>query len=169
MATTYEKIATVTVGAGGAASIDFTSIPSTYTDLVLKISGRSLRSGTPYDDLNIAFNNSTSNFSAKAIQASGSGTPSSFSPVNFIGQLDTTANTASTFTSVDVYIPNYAGSNYKSYSVESVQEENGTTAYSNLIAGLWSVSTAINRITLTAGSANLAQYSSATLYGIKNS
>jgi hypothetical protein len=36
MATTYEIIASVTVGSGGAANIEFTSIPATYTDLVLK-------------------------------------------------------------------------------------------------------------------------------------
>ena len=40
MATTYKAISTVTVGSGGAASITFSSIPATYTDLVLKISGR---------------------------------------------------------------------------------------------------------------------------------
>jgi hypothetical protein len=36
MANTYEAIATVEVGSGGASTIDFTSIPSTYTDLVLR-------------------------------------------------------------------------------------------------------------------------------------
>ena len=43
MATTYTLISSVTVGSGGAASIEFTSIPSTYTDLVLKLSARSSR------------------------------------------------------------------------------------------------------------------------------
>ena len=36
MATTYTLISSVTVGSGGAANIEFTSIPSTYTDLLLK-------------------------------------------------------------------------------------------------------------------------------------
>ena len=40
MATTFTKIASVTVGSGGASSIDFTSIPSTYTDLCVKLSTR---------------------------------------------------------------------------------------------------------------------------------
>jgi hypothetical protein len=40
MALTYTAIKTVTVGSGGAANIDFTSIPQTYTDLVLKVSAR---------------------------------------------------------------------------------------------------------------------------------
>jgi len=164
---TFEKIAFTEVGSGGASSIDFTVIPATYTDLCLKISARSLRNSIAYDDLNIAFNNSTANFTGKAIQGAGSGTPGSFGVNNFIGQLTTNAKTSSTFTSVDVYITNYVGSANKSYSVDSVQEQNGTTAYSNLVAGLWSVGSTIDRITLTAASANLAQYSTATLYGIK--
>jgi hypothetical protein len=168
MATTFELIAFTEVGSGGAANIDFNVIPATFTDLVLKISGRSSRSGIAYDDLNIAFNNSTASFSGIAIQGAGSGTPGSFGVNNFLGQLDTTVNTASTFTSVDVYIPKYVGSANKSYSVDSVQEQNGTTAYSNLVAGLWSVGSTINRITLTAASGNLVQYSSAYLYGVKN-
>jgi hypothetical protein len=44
MATTYEAIATVEVGSGGAADIEFTSIPGTYTDLVVKVSARSTSS-----------------------------------------------------------------------------------------------------------------------------
>jgi hypothetical protein len=41
MANTYEAIATVTVGSGGATDIEFTSIPGTYTDLLIKSSLRS--------------------------------------------------------------------------------------------------------------------------------
>jgi hypothetical protein len=44
MATTYEIIASVTVGSGGAANIEFTSIPATYTDLVVLFSARTDRS-----------------------------------------------------------------------------------------------------------------------------
>jgi hypothetical protein len=40
MAATYKLIETVTVGSGGAANIEFTSIPQTYTDLKLVISGK---------------------------------------------------------------------------------------------------------------------------------
>jgi hypothetical protein len=46
MATTYEIISSVTVGSGGAANIEFTSIPATYTDLYVLASIRSNRSGT---------------------------------------------------------------------------------------------------------------------------
>ena len=40
MANTFVLLASTTVGSGGASSIDFTSIPATYTDLVVKVSGR---------------------------------------------------------------------------------------------------------------------------------
>jgi hypothetical protein len=169
MATTYEKIATVTVGVGGASSIDFTSIPSTYTDIQLVLSGRySAAATTGY--CTAAFNGSTANFSIRGLYGSGSGTPGSFTtPSNFVGEIVGDSATASTFSSLSMYIPNYSGSNYKSYSVDSVGENNGTTAQATLTAGLWSVSTAINSISLSPNSGTLKQYSSATLYGIKNS
>jgi len=75
--------------------------------------------------------------------------------------------TASTFASGEMYIPNYAGSNSKSFSADSVQETNASLAYSYLIAGLWSDSSAINSIALTPLTGNFAQHSTATLYGIK--
>jgi len=40
MPDTFVKIATVTVGSGGAATMAFSSIPSTYTDLCIKMSSR---------------------------------------------------------------------------------------------------------------------------------
>ena len=39
----YESIATTTVGAGGSSSISFTSIPSTYTHL--QVRGLTIKSG----------------------------------------------------------------------------------------------------------------------------
>lgn len=167
MANTYQLIEAQTLGSS-AASVTFSSIAATYTDLAVKVSVRSTRTGTAYDDLNIGFNGSTASFTCKSIQGSGSGV-SSFNSNQFIGQADTAANTANTFSSLDIYIPNYASANYKSYSVDSVQEENGTTAYANLTAGLWSNTAAITSLTLSAGIGNLAQYSSFYLYGIKNS
>jgi hypothetical protein len=47
----YEAIATVEVGSGGAADIEFTSIPATYTDLVVKLSVRTGFAGDTNDDM----------------------------------------------------------------------------------------------------------------------
>jgi hypothetical protein len=171
MATTY-KLLDKNILSSNQTSITFTglgSYSSNYTDLLVKLSVRSNRSGTPYEDITIQFNGSTANFTTKVIQGSGSGV-SSFSSNNFIGQLDTSANTSNTFTSAEIYIPNFSSSNYKSFSADSTQEENGTTAYSNLVAGLWSNTAAITSISFVPGSANsFVTGSSFYLYGIKNS
>jgi hypothetical protein len=167
MPDTFIKIASVTVGSGGASSIDFTSIPSTYTDLVLKLSGRS----TANDNwANISFNGSTASFSSRGLfgDGSSSGSYSRSDNVNTIAN-NTSSATANTFSNGEIYIPNYAGSNNKSYSVDSVTENNGTSALTSLVAGLRSNTAAITSITLTPNSGNFAQYTTATLYGIKNS
>jgi hypothetical protein len=155
----------VTVGAGGAASIDFSSIPSTYTDLVLKTSVR--WSNTGPDGFNISFNGSTSSFTCRFLEGSGSAASSS-TGTRFAGGLEGTGYTASTFGSVDIYIPNYAGSTNKSYSIDSVTENNATQAFSQLIAGLWSNTSAINQITIAPSSGTFVQYSTAYLYGVSN-
>ena len=166
MPTTYEAIATVTVGSGGAANIEFTSIPATFTDLLLKYSLRSDQSG--YRDILVSINSSTANFSGIALDGSGSAA-SSYTVARYLGTVGGTNITASTFTNGEVYIPNYLGSNNKSFSVDNVQETNATTAYSTLYAGLWSNTAAITGISIISSSGNLVQYSTATLYGIKNS
>jgi hypothetical protein len=69
-----------------------------------------------------------------------------------------------------IYLPNYAGSNNKSLSLDSAFENNSSTAYLNMVAGLWSSSAAITSLKVYPASAsNFAQYSTAYLYGVKNS
>ena len=166
MANTYEAIATVTVGSGGAATMAFTSIPQTYTDLLLKVSGRT--SYTTIDSIFFTFNASTADFSSIILYGDGT-SASSFTQARFAGSQTGSSQTANTFANNEIYIPNYAGSSYKSYSVDSVTETNGTTAYAYLAAGLWSDTAAITGITLTPNAGSFVEYSSATLYGIKNS
>jgi hypothetical protein len=169
MPTTYEAIATVTVGSGGASSISFSSIPATYTDLVIKVSSRSAFSTFINDPILATFNGSTSNFSAIYLTTNGS---SLFSGTfaRDIGDSASSSATSNTFSSNDIYIPNYAGSTNKSYSVDHVLENNATSTNMGFVAGLWSNTAAITSITLTSNNgSNFLQYSTATLYGIKNS
>ncbi len=166
MPTTYEAIATVTVGAGGASSIDFTSIPATYTDLKLALSIRS--NGASEDISLISFNGNTSNFSNKYVQGNGAAA-SSGSIARWGGNYTASNNTANTFGNAEIYITNYAGSTAKSYSTDNVTETNGTTAYAGLTANLWNNTAAITSITLAPNTGSYVQYSTATLYGIKNS
>lgn len=172
MATTHQLIQTVTVGSGGAASIEFTSIPQTYTDLLLVYSTRAATTGS---DGSARFNSDTgSNYSYRKLGGNGSVTSSDSgtSQTSFtrVGRVNPSSATANVFSSNSMYIPNYTSSNNKSISIEGVSENNASSANIDLIAGLWSNSAAITSIALQIdGGGNFAQYSSASLYGIKNS
>lgn len=171
MANTFIKISTITVGVGGAASIDFTSIPATYTDLFVQISLRS-NYANPYSNPQVRFNGATTNYSAKQLIGSGAAASSagnSYTDGIDLPTMPASTNTASTFGSVGLYIPNYASANYKSVSSEGGEEGNSATQYMELIAGLWSNTAAINQVTIVDKLGALVQYSSATLYGIKSS
>ena len=170
MANTYTLIASNTVSTA-VASITFSSIPATYTDLLVKVSTRSSRTAGAIDYIKTYFNGSTANGTTSAVY--GDGTAYAGTDTKIIGSTSTNQNTANTFGSAEFYIPNYAGSNYKSVSVDAVSENNSATTgdYNlNLSAGLWSVGSAITSITMeSAFGNNWMQYSTFYLYGIKNS
>jgi hypothetical protein len=172
MANTMTLISSVTVGSGGAASIDFSSIPATYTDLCLKVSARgaSAGSGTSgvWDNVQIKFNGSTSNFTYRTILDIDGSASSNSGSIGILGWTDFSGATASTFGNIETYIPNYAGSNNKSFSTDSTMENNGTPIVLSCLAQLWSSTAAINQITILPNSGNFAQYSTAYLYGVKN-
>jgi hypothetical protein len=168
MATTFEAIATVTVGSGGAANIEFTSIPGTYTDLVVKVSGRSTSTSTGAD---ITFNNNSTSYTNRRLYGTGSSTGSDTNSTTFVSNtmIVDSSYTANTFGNGEFYIPNYTSSNNKSVSVDGVTENNSSTALMMFTASLWSNSAAITSIKITPVLGSLTQYSTATLYGIKNS
>jgi hypothetical protein len=171
MANTFTKIASVSLSSA-ASSIDFTSIPSTYTDLCLKVSSRNAV-GTVL--LYVRMNGDTgNNYSARRFYATGSTVASnSSSGANSIviyGGSTASDYTASTFSNAEIYIPNYANTSYaKSVSIDGVTENNATEAYSTLDASLWNSTAAITSISLFYTSFNQVQYSTAVLYGIKKS
>jgi hypothetical protein len=163
MANTYELISAVTVGAGGAASIDFSSIPGTYTDLCLRMSVSIGSAGGTAQAMYVTINGSTSTFSGKYLYGDGSA-PSSGSLARYVGSVN---NHFPTCNNMDIYLPNYAGSNNKSFNVDNVTERNAATADANLIAGLWATTSAITSLSVAAA-ASFVQYSTAYLYGVNN-
>jgi hypothetical protein len=167
MATTYTLISSVTVGSGGQAAMEFTSIPSTYTDLLVKISGRSALSALG-DNATVSFNNSTANQSQRSLYTEVTSSPTSYTYTTFYIWMPGSTATASTFGSTELYIPNYAGSNNKSFSGDSVGENNGTRNDLALSASLWSDISAITSVKVTSNGGNWVQYSTAYLYGISN-
>lgn len=169
-----KHIQTITVGAGGAANIEFTSIPQTYTDLYLTFSLRLTGSYTAQQyGVNLSLNGSTSNFSGRQLYASSGTSVASGTTTNNLDTVPGASVTVNTFGNAALYITNYtSSSSAKSFSLDIVSENNSSTNnWLGLVAGLWNPSTqaAITSITLTPQASNLAQYSSASLYGIKNS
>ncbi len=150
--------------ASSQAAITFSSIPTTFTDLVLVCS---LRSDSGNADIGIKFNNSTASFSNRYLFGNGSSPASGTVYGNYVGEAARSTYTASTFGNFAVYIPNYRSSTAKSYSSDAVSENNATTAIQAITAGLWNVTDAITQIDLyQLNGSNLVQYSSATLYGV---
>jgi len=170
MPSTYTLISS-NVLSSSAASVTFSAIPSTYTDLVVRFSGRSDTSSTI---VAITFNGDTAtNYSNVRLRGDGT-TAYSFldSSVNKIYGYygtNTSSTTANTFTNAEIYIPNYLVSANKPVSYYSVQEDNATAANILPSANLWRNTAAITSITFTPNTGNLVSGSSFYLYGIKNS
>jgi hypothetical protein len=86
-----------------------------------------------------------------------------------IGQGSYPSDTASTFGSASIYIPNYLSSSAKSLSVDSVEENNGAAAAQNIYAGIWTGTAAITSIQFVLNSATFDVGTSVSLYGISKS
>jgi len=175
MATTNKLIEAKTLTIS-TATVTFTSIPATYTDLCLVISARTDTAGE-VALICIDFNGDTTdaNYATKRLFGAGSGNASSDSSFRSgysigAGVSSASGATANTFGNSSCYIPNYAGSTAKSFNVDSVAENNASTAYVFLMAGVWSGTAAITYFSLypeygTTFDAGSTFY----LYGIKNS
>jgi hypothetical protein len=166
-------ISSQTLGSA-AASVTFSSIPATYTDLVIKASVRTDRGGA-FDNMMITFNgNSSAIYSETRLQGDGAtATGSSGSSNNnlFSTAINGDTATASSFGIYELYIPSYTASQNKPMSDTGAQETNSTTpVYSGVRAFLFGSTTAISSITFTPlNGPNFKSTSSFYLYGIKNS
>jgi hypothetical protein len=151
---------------GSVSGIVFNNIPQTFTDLKIVVSIRSTSASV--DALGMVFNNSYSGYSRTQIIGNGSTATSSRVSYRDIGSFNSSANTANTFASFDIYIPNYTSSNFKQSIVDSVRENNSTEATLVMTAQLSSSTAAITSILFdsSAQGANFAANSTFTLYGI---
>lgn len=153
------------------ASIVFSAIPGTYTDLQLVVSARANGGSYPSESawsLTIGFNGSTTGFTARNLDGTGSGVASNTS-ARYVGWLTGGGATSNTFGNCFIYIPNYAGSTNKSFSGDGVNENNATAGYQRISAGLWSNTAAITSIELTVESGVGGSFIAGTtvsLYGI---
>lgn len=165
MALQLFKIADVAV-TSPVTSITFSSIPSGYTDLLLTASARD-NTGNVGNFLNIDLNSSGgTGFTNRFLNANGSTASSNSAYGRLVIEYCGNSSTANAFGNGEIYFSNYTSSNYKSYSCNSVSENNGTTAYVNMTAGLWSNTAAINAINLSANTGSITANSTFTLYGV---
>ena len=170
----FESIQTVTVGGGGAANIEFTSIPATYAHL--QIRGILKGSDTADDRTSIVvqYNNDTgSNYARHLVGGNGSSM--------FLDQVASTtaragarlissyASYASMFTTLVIDILDYANTNkYTTTRTLGGFDTNGGS-FQEIVLGnfLWQNTAAISTIKLVPGGGNFVQYSQLALYGIK--
>lgn len=183
MANTYTLISSTTVTSGTTVSL--TSIPQTYTDLLLLVSARSTYTGGGAVNMAMSFNSNGSSYTGRSIQfyAASSVVGNSTTTVTYNGITGallrvmavgvSPVTTVSTFGNSSIYIPNYTSSNYKSYSTDTVTEANSTAGNGPqgilLDAGLWSNTAAITSIDFGLEVGDFVSPSTFYLYGIKNS
>ena len=164
MPTTYEPIATQTLGSA-ASSITFSSIPATYTDLrvVFAIIGGAGTAG----QFDITYNNDTSSlYSITRLYGDGSSAGSSrYSGTALYPCQNSFSSTPPVFTTIDLF--SYAGSTFKTALITYSNDANGSGSAERSV-GLYRSTTAISRIDLGGVGGTFAIGTTATLYGIKN-
>ena len=164
---TYTLIQKTTLNAS-AASITFSSIPQTFTDLKIVVSARTDRAATD-DYVKIALNGVTTNQTSRILYTVGTTVQSTTDTLIYLPCCGNTT-TASTFGYSEFYIPNYTSTtNAKSLDGSGTNENNATAFVSYAVAGLWNPATqaAVTSIVLTSYySSNFTQYSSFALYGV---
>jgi hypothetical protein len=149
--------------ASAQASITFSSIPQTFTDLYLVFS---VRVTTSDGGLRLRVNTSTSNLSVRLLYGTGSSATTA-TDTTYLGSVPNSGTTASTFSNAGFYFPNYVGAVAKPFSGELVDENNATLGLQWATAGFYNSTTAITALELfSSAGGNFVQYSSATLYGI---
>jgi len=167
--TSYESIATVTVGSGAASAVDFTSIPSTYKHL--QIRGIANRTSGGDDNINLRLGNGSidtgTNYSGHQLLGDGSGT-AGYSAVSASSITAIPSSSASSsFGAFVIDILDYADTNkYKTVRILCGDDRNGS-GYVIFRSGNWRNTAAIDSIRFVPNSGNITQYSTFALYGIK--
>lgn len=174
MANTFIPIQSFTLSSP-AVSVVFSSIPQTYSHLIVRFSARGTESNfTTSIKINLNNNtgtvNSYTNLTATGTTVSTNRT-SGF-PYVTAGTMPSASNTANTFGSCEILIPNYTSSTNKSLGVLAVSEGNTTTSGRTRIspiAGMVLDTNPVTRIDLTPDNFSFDAGSSFYLYGISNS
>jgi hypothetical protein len=160
-------IASTTVGAGGTSTIEFTSIPGTYTDLVILLSARTTAGS---DVTRFRANNyAAANYTATVIFSNGANIQTfteTFNTHMNIGTTPGTSMSANSFSNVLIQYPNYASSDVKTIKSFALYKDSGANMEQRLTgsnngAAFTAAVTSVQIYTTN----TLAQYTTAYLYG----
>jgi hypothetical protein len=163
----YESIATVTVGSGGSASIDFTSIPSTYKHLQIRCLAQTSNGSNVAGFIRFNGNTTISNYSLHLVDGNGSSV-SAYGASSDYCQFSIPPSSSSTFSATVIDILDYTDTNkYKTIRSLSGYDANGSGQVRYSSGGYYANTNAITSINLVAAAGNMTQYSSFALYGIK--
>jgi hypothetical protein len=165
---TYEAIATQTL-VNDTTTVTFSSIPQTYTDLIIVSSAQSTQSGSSINNLRGTFNSDTGgNYSATYLYGDGSAAGSIRETNLAIMPLGNMTQTSATYQTLNIiHIMNY--SNTTTYKTVLVRD-NSASVQVEATVGLWRNTSAITQISLARGtSPNIIKAGSTfSLYGIKS-
>ena len=167
----FESIATVTVGSGGASSIEFTSIPGTYQHLQVRIVGRSSKSDT-LDFGKLQINSDTgSNYRYHYLLGNGSAASAGGSSGTYIdtGYISASTSTAGLMGAFVIDILDYASTSKNTVTRLFGGADRNGEGYANIYSGLWVNTDAVTSLKFFPGGASTSwqQHSTAALYGIK--
>lgn len=171
----YQAIMTATVDSGGASSITFSSIPSTFKHLQIRAMTKESGTGTGGPNMAMYFNSDSTytNYNAHYLNATGSGSLSSgnvqASGYNayFGNTVTSNASYANIYGAVVVDILDYA-STAKNKTIRSLNghDQNGSGEVT-FNSAVWLSTSAINAITLSVVGSSFAPGNTFALYGIK--
>jgi len=172
MANTYDLISGSTISVD-TASVTFSNISASYTDLVMKISARTTNNSTG-TQFRFDLNASSTAGSYRILYSDGSTaatsgltTASNFVPIAELA-LPGAASTANIFSNLEIYIPSYTSSVRKQMNVMNANENNNANSWVMMGAVKWTGTAAISSILMYPSSGNFVAQSSFYLYGIKN-
>ena len=167
----YESIATVTVGAGGSSSVTFSSIPSTYKHLQIRMMVREAGTGANGSYVGMRFNSDTSsNYTMHRLLGDGSSASAAAyvsQNTNYLERVASASQGSNVFGVIVVDILDYTNTNkYKTSRNLGGWDSNGS-GWLTFNSNLWSSTSAITQIDLGIDTGNFQQYSSFALYGVK--
>jgi len=173
MTIAMQPIFTQTIGTNAPIAIGFNNIPQTFTDLKLLISARSNQASSTNKFFTYYMNGTQASiYSSRRLTGDGSSASSSAqandTAIYINSTLPAASVTANTFCNLEIYIPNYTSANFKQIIIDGVLENNSTTAYQQMMAGLFRSTNPITSISLDVGDYGngYVQYSTFSLYGI---